>query len=66
MTEETEQILKNVNPQEANSLVQTPLSDDPAARNGLRGRLQKFESVETSIKIYKLAKMRHAGKKSLL
>ena len=37
----SEQLLKNVKPEEVNSLVQTPRSDDPAAGNRLRESLQR-------------------------
>ena len=40
VTKENEQLLKNVKPQEVNSLVQTPRSDDPVSGNRLRECLQ--------------------------
>ena len=43
------QLLKNVKPQEVNSLVQTPRSDDPASGNRLRECLQNFETLEKYI-----------------
>ena len=50
MGKENEQLLKNVKPQEENSLVQTPRSDDPAYGNRLRDCLQIFETLEKSIR----------------
>ena len=48
VTKENEQLLKNVKPQEVNSLVQTPRSDNPASGNRLRESLQNFETLEKS------------------
>ena len=45
VTKENEQLLKNVKPQEVNSLVQTPRCDDPASRNRLRECPQNFETL---------------------
>ena len=49
VAKENEQRLKNVKPQEANSLVQTPRSDDPASGNRLRECLQNLGTLEKSI-----------------
>ena len=43
---ENEQLLKNVKPQEVNSLVQTPRNDNRASGNRLRESLQRFETLE--------------------
>ena len=43
---ENVQLLKNVKPQEVNSLVQIPRSDDSASGNRLREWLQNFETLE--------------------
>ena len=47
--EENEQLLKNVKPQEVNSLVQTPRSDNRTSGNRLRKCLQRFETLEKYI-----------------
>ena len=44
-----EQLLKNVKPQEVNSLVRTPRSDDRASGNRLRECLQRFATLEKEI-----------------
>ena len=49
VAKENEQLLKNVKPQEVNSLVQTPGSDAPASGNRLRECLQNFETLEKEI-----------------
>ena len=54
VAKENEQRLKNVNPQEVNSLVQTPRSGDPASGNRLRECLQTFETLEESIHFTKV------------
>ena len=54
MAKENEQRLNNVKPQEANSLLQTPRSDDPASGNRLRECLQNFETLEKSIQFSKV------------
>ena len=54
VTKENEQLLKNVKPQEVNSLVQTPRSDNPASGNRLRESLQNFETLEKSIQCTKV------------
>ena len=46
MSKENEQLLKNVKPQEVNSLVQTSQNDNPASGNRLQERLQRFEILE--------------------
>ena len=46
VAKENEQLLKNVKPQEVNSLVQSPRSDDPASGHRLREWLQNFETLE--------------------
>ena len=50
---ENEQLVKNVKPQEVNSLVQTPRSDDPASPNRLREHLQNFENTAEKHPLYK-------------
>ena len=54
VAKENEQLLKNVQPQEVNSLLQTPRSDDPASGNTLRECLGNFETLEKSIQFTKL------------
>ena len=51
---ENEQLLKNVNPQEVNSLVHTPRSDDTASGNRPRECLQRFETLEKDIQFTKV------------
>ena len=53
-TKENEQILKEVKPQEVNSLVQTPRSDDPVSGNSLREHIQNFETLEKEIQFRKV------------
>ena len=52
--EENEQLLNNVQPQEVNSLVQTPRSDNWASGNRLRECLQRFETLEKDIQFTKV------------
>ena len=54
VAKENVQFLKIVKPQEVNSLVQTPRSDDPACGNRLRLFLQSFETLEKEIQITKV------------
>ena len=54
MAKEKEQLLNNVKPQEVNSLVQTPRSDDPASGNRLRECLQNFDTLEKSLQFTKV------------
>ena len=53
-TKENELILKELKPQEVNSLVQTPRSDDPVSGNSLREHIQNFETLEKEIQIRKV------------
>ena len=53
VAKEKEQLLKNVKPQEVNSLVQTPRSDDPVSGNRLRECLQNFDRLEKSLQFTK-------------
>ena len=46
---ESDQILKEVRPQEVNSLVQAPGNDEPAFGNRLRKCIQNFETLEKEI-----------------
>ena len=48
-TKEIEQILKELKPQEVNSLVHSPRNDDPASGNRLRECIQSFETLEKEI-----------------
>ena len=50
-------ILKEVKPQDVNSLVQTPRSDDLVSGNRLRERLQEFETLEKTSNLQKFARM---------
>ena len=52
-TKGNEQILKEVKPQEVNSLVQTPRSDDPVSGNRLRDCVRRFENTGEGCPIYK-------------
>ena len=54
VTKENEPLLKNVKPQEENSLVQTPRSYDPISGNRLRECLQNFETLEKEIRFTKV------------
>ena len=72
VTKENEQLLNNVKPQEVNSLVPTPWSDDPVSGNRLRECLQKFRNTGERIpsykslkksKLQKFALIRHSSKK---
>ena len=49
VAKENEQLLKRVKPQELNSLVQTPRSDNLASGNRLRECLKRFETLEKDI-----------------
>ena len=49
-----EQLLKNVKPQEVNSLVQTPRNNDPVSGKRLRECLQNFETLEKEIQSTKV------------
>ena len=49
VAKEKEQLLKNVKPQELNSLVHTPRSENRASGNRLRECLQRFETLEKEI-----------------
>ena len=49
-----EQFLKNEKPQEVNSLVQTPRSDNPPSGNRLRECLQRFETLDKDIQFTKV------------
>ena len=51
---ENEQVLKNVKPQEVNSLVQTPGCDNRASKNRMQECLQKFEILEKDIQFTKV------------
>ena len=51
---ENEQLLKNVKPQEVNSLVQPPRSDNRSSGNRLRECLQKFETLEKEIQFMRV------------
>ena len=53
-TKENEQLLKEVKPQEVNSLVQTPRSDDPVPGKRFLERLKKFETLEKEIQFTKV------------
>ena len=53
VAKENEQLLKNVKPQEVNSLVQTPRRDNPASGNRLRD-LQGFGTLEKDIQFTKV------------
>ena len=64
MTKENQQLLKNVKPQEVNSLVQTPRSDDPVSGNRLQECLQNFETLEKESNLQKFSQIRHSGKES--
>ena len=57
VAKENDQLLKHVKPQEVNSLVQTPWSDDPASGNRLRTCLQNLETLEKKHPIYKVCKV---------
>ena len=54
VTKENEQILKDVKPQEVNSLVQTPRSNDPVSGNRLRESLRNFETLQKEIQFTKV------------
>ena len=54
VAKENEQQLKHLNPQEVNSLVQTPRSDDPFSGSRLRECLQNFETLEKEIQFTKV------------
>ena len=56
-----ENIMKEVRPQEVNSLVQTPRSDDPVSGNRLRECIQNFATLE----IYKSLRRCDIPEKSL-
>ena len=49
VTKENEQLLKGVKPQEVNSFVHTPKSDDPVSGNRLREQLHNFETQKKEI-----------------
>ena len=49
VAKENEHLLTNVKPQEVNSLVQTPRSDNEASGNRLRECLQRFGTLEKDI-----------------
>ena len=49
VAKENGQLHKNVKPQEVNSLVQTPRSNDGASGNRLREQLQRFGTLEKEI-----------------
>ena len=51
---ENDQILKEVRPQEVNSLVQTPRNDEPATANRLRECEQNFETLEKEIQFMRV------------
>ena len=51
---ENEKIMKEVRPQEVNSLVQTPRSDDPVSGNRSRECLQNFVTLEKEIQFTKV------------
>ena len=53
-TKENEQILKEVEPQEVNSLVQTPRSNDPVSGSRLHEYLQNFQALEKEIQFTKV------------
>ena len=53
-TIESMQIMKELKPQEVNSLVQTPRSDDTVSGNRLRGCLQNFGTFEKEIQFTKI------------
>ena len=52
VAKENEQLLKSVKPQEVNSLVQTPRSDNRASGNRLRECFQRFENTGERHPIY--------------
>ena len=54
MAKGNEQLLSNVKPQEVNSLVQTPRSDNPASGNRLRECRQRFETLEKTVQFTKV------------
>ena len=49
VAKENAQLLKNVKPQEVNSLVRTPKSNNPAYGKRLRECLQRLETLEKEI-----------------
>ena len=51
---ENEQILRDVKPQEVNSLVRTPRSDDPVSGNRWRECFQNFETLKKEIQFTKV------------
>ena len=53
VAEEHEQLLKRVKPQEANSFVHTPRSNNPAFGNKLRECFQRFDTLEKDIRFSK-------------
>ena len=58
---------ENPEPQEVNSLVRNPGSDNRASGNGLRECLQRFETLEKRFNLREfVVKMRHSREESLL
>ena len=66
VAKENEQLLKNVKPQEVNSLVQTSRSNDGTSRNRLREQLRMFGTLEKDIQFTRVCELPHSREESLL